>query len=1148
MPLVPKRTRIASAVAVGLLSATIGPIAGAAHAAPSRAPAPDAGQASQNVIVVLRNQHADLAMAKGARSARTDAGQRDQKPLIAKAQKLGAHNVRGFKTVNAFAAAATPAQVSELSADPAVAAVYPDLAIRRRPQEVRQPASANAAGSVGTEICPTDPAKPLLEPEALQVTNTAFTTATTPQAQNLVTGAGVKVAWLADGIDINNPDFIRADGSHVFVDYQDFSGEGPDAPSSAAEAFGDASSIAAQGRLVYDLSEFVNPAHPLPPGCNITIRGVAPGASLVGLKVFGNAPSAPTSRFIEAIDYAVNVAGVDVINESFGGNPFPDTGTDPISLADDAAVDAGVTVVASTGDSGTTNTIGSPSSDPKVIGVAATTTFRSYQQTGFAGAPQFSNGTWADNNISSLSSGGVTQKARVPDLAAPGDLGWALCSPNPDIYLDCIADNGTPAGLQNFGGTSQSSPLTAGAAALVIQAYQQTHHGKRPAPALVKRLLTSTAVDLGHPAYEQGAGLLNTLAAVQAARSWQDSNGSPTAAGTALVVDQTQLSLIGAPGSTASTQLTVRNVSRNTQTVNLGTRTMGPNTNIKTGEVTLNTATAPTYIDNLGTVRSFVTTTFAVPVGADRLDVSLAADTGGFAPRVILIDPHGTYTAYSIPQGAAHFGHVDVHFPGFGTWTAIFAVSKASGFNGPIKFSATRANFVTRGSVSPSTITLAPGASKTVTVRAPLPDQPSDVSASVQLTTPLGLTTSVPLTLRAVVPPRATTFTGVITGGNGRGNPAQSNAYYVDVPAGKKDLGISVTLADDPDDAIVGVLTAPDGQVYSFQSNLFVDAAGDLLAEDAFQIYRRNPQAGRWVFSMFVLDPVTGFELSQKFTVKVAYDTVKIEANVPNSTRTVLAAGTPVDIPVKITNTGAAPLTFFADGRLSQTGDLPLLELSGNSTDVPLPVPPGISPQWLVPTDSSKLTVAASGTQPVNLDVFYQSGNPDVYAAAQGNSATVKTSAAMVSPGLWLADVGQHGPFAGPAPTGSVSLAAVAHGQLFDPAVTSTTGDVWQAGVDSGANAAVSAALHKAIAAKAAGKKPIRAQSAKSSSSQATTAATPTGPLDVAPGETVTITVTITPTGPAHSVVRGHLYIDTFSFFIIGGDELIDFPYTYTIG
>ena len=134
--------------------------------------------------------------------------------------------------------------------------------------------------------CPSDPAKPLLEPEALQLTHDAYDDSSTPSAQQIATGKGVTVAFLADGLDINNPDFIRADGSHVIVDYQDFSGEGPNAPTPGGEAFGDASSIAAQGREVYDLSAFVNPSHPLPPGCNIRVLGMAPGASLVGLKVF----------------------------------------------------------------------------------------------------------------------------------------------------------------------------------------------------------------------------------------------------------------------------------------------------------------------------------------------------------------------------------------------------------------------------------------------------------------------------------------------------------------------------------------------------------------------------------------------------------------------------------------------------------------------------------------------------------------------------------------------------------------------------------------------------------------------------------------------------------------------------------------------
>ena len=88
----------------------------------------------------------------------------------------------------------------------------------------------------------------------------------------------MKVAFIADGLDINNPDFIRADGNHVFVDYQDFSGDGLERADRCGRGVRRREfAIAAQGREIYDLADYVNAAHPLPAGCTIRIRGMAPG-------------------------------------------------------------------------------------------------------------------------------------------------------------------------------------------------------------------------------------------------------------------------------------------------------------------------------------------------------------------------------------------------------------------------------------------------------------------------------------------------------------------------------------------------------------------------------------------------------------------------------------------------------------------------------------------------------------------------------------------------------------------------------------------------------------------------------------------------------------------------------------------------------
>ncbi len=66
-----------------------------------------------------------------------------------------------------------------------------------------------------------------------------------------------------------------------------------------------------------------------------------------------------------------------------------------------------------------------------------------------------------------------------------------------------------------FSGTSQATPVTAGVAALGVQAYRSTHGGANPTNAMVKNALKMGADDIHRDIFQQGAGWTNALRTVQ---------------------------------------------------------------------------------------------------------------------------------------------------------------------------------------------------------------------------------------------------------------------------------------------------------------------------------------------------------------------------------------------------------------------------------------------------------------------------------------------------------------------------------------------------------------------------------------------------------------------------------------------------------
>ena len=143
--------------------------------------------ANRDVIVILRDQLPDMPPVREARAARAAAIATAQSPILAHLQASKAARIRSFAMINAVAATVSPAEADALAAHPLVAAVVPDRVLKlSRPSDIRTP-RANSAGAEAAASAASGGPCNTLEPEALQLTHTAYLDPSMPQAQRVAT-------------------------------------------------------------------------------------------------------------------------------------------------------------------------------------------------------------------------------------------------------------------------------------------------------------------------------------------------------------------------------------------------------------------------------------------------------------------------------------------------------------------------------------------------------------------------------------------------------------------------------------------------------------------------------------------------------------------------------------------------------------------------------------------------------------------------------------------------------------------------------------------------------------------------------------------------------------------------------------------------
>lgn len=243
-------------------------------------------------------------------------------------------------------------------------------------------------------------------------------------------------------------------------------------------------------------------------------KGPAYDAKIYGIKVLDGEGSGTFSDVVKGIQHAVDLkksfdegkadgVNIRVISMSLGAAASTPWKDDPVCLAIQKAVEAGIVCVVAAGNDGPgKSSIGTPAITPSALTVGA--------------MDDKDTATRSDNDIARFSSRGPTiDKLTKPNVITPGVNIWA---PNvPGSTLDkAWGIPKTPDGKYiSISGTSMATPIMAGVVSLMLQANPNL------SPADVANIVNSCCVKLEKfPNYDEntvGKGMIDPVKAVNMA-------------------------------------------------------------------------------------------------------------------------------------------------------------------------------------------------------------------------------------------------------------------------------------------------------------------------------------------------------------------------------------------------------------------------------------------------------------------------------------------------------------------------------------------------------------------------------------------------------------------------------------------------------